>query len=400
MAHILDFEIEGLVGRDRPVSLKLNRDVNVFFGLNGSGKTTLLKILHSALSTDTDVLGSLPFKRAQVTVWLNRYGAPFKRTFGRPDGDTPAEASPSKLEPIPLTGDGLPEERSTPPRAAHWTARSVQRVLSRPKWASDPPEPEGGLTHQRGNYLSISRLYRNLRSVSGARRLSDKELDDAFVGALQARWSEYYGDIAQEITKVQEKGFAKILGFFLSGESEESESIGVPSADDAYARIERFLKRQPASSRLIPSKKKFSSIYDRRPELQSVVKQIDTVEKRIDEITAPRDRFLSIMEGMFTGNKHLLFSEKEIEVELADHQKIGLSLLSSGEKQLLFIALHVLTCGSASVFIDEPELSMHVDWQKRLVTTLGILNPRVQQIMATHSPEVMADLPDSKVFQL
>ena len=124
------------------------------------------------------------------------------------------------------------------------------------------------------------------------------------------------------------------------------------------------------------------------------------MEKRIDEITAPRDRFLAVMEGMFTGNKHLMPSEKEIEVELADRQKIGLSLLSSGEKQLLFIALHVLTCGSASVFIDEPELSMHVDWQKRLVPTLGSLNPKVQQIMATHSPEIMADLPDSKVFQL
>lgn len=64
MAQIREFTVEGLAGRSEPISVALNSDVNVFFGLNGSGKTTLLKILHSALSTDVDILKELPFTRA------------------------------------------------------------------------------------------------------------------------------------------------------------------------------------------------------------------------------------------------------------------------------------------------------------------------------------------------
>lgn len=75
-------------------------------------------------------------------------------------------------------------------------------------------------------------------------------------------------------------------------------------------------------------------------------------------------------------------------------------MLSSGEKQLLFIALYALTAGNHALIVDEPELSMHVEWQRKLVSTLRVLNPRVQLIMATHSPEIMADLPDNQIFRL
>ncbi len=130
------------------------------------------------------------------------------------------------------------------------------------------------------------------------------------------------------------------------------------------------------------------------------MQQIETIETAISAISAPRDKFRTTLEKMFTGNKTLRFTDKEISVTLPDHKEIALTSLSSGEKQLLFIALHALIGGNHSLIVDEPELSMHVDWQKRLISTLQGLNPKLQQIMATHSPEIMADLPDSRVFRL
>src|ERR1700676_612468 len=85
MAHIVKFTIEGLAGREKPFSAELNRDFNVFFGLNGSGKTTLLKILHSALSTDTDILKDLPFTHAEVEVYINKFERSFKRSISQKD---------------------------------------------------------------------------------------------------------------------------------------------------------------------------------------------------------------------------------------------------------------------------------------------------------------------------
>ena len=65
--------------------------------------------------------------------------------------------------------------------------------------------------------------------------------------------------------------------------------------------------------------------------------------------------------------------------------------LSSGEKQMLVILLTVLVEDNKDyvLFMDEPEVSLHIDWQKRLIDLILELNPNVQIILATHSPAVI-----------
>ena len=41
--------------------------------------------------------------------------------------------------------------------------------------------------------------------------------------------------------------------------------------------------------------------------------------------------------------------------------------------------------------MDEPEASLHFDWQKRLIDMVRELNPNVQIILTTHSPAVIMD---------
>ena len=41
------------------------------------------------------------------------------------------------------------------------------------------------------------------------------------------------------------------------------------------------------------------------------------------------------------------------------------------------------------LFMDEPEVSMHVEWQKPLIDLILQLNPNVQIILTTHSPAVI-----------
>ena len=65
--------------------------------------------------------------------------------------------------------------------------------------------------------------------------------------------------------------------------------------------------------------------------------------------------------------------------------------LSSGEKQMLAILLTVLVEDNQNyvLFMDEPEVSLHVDWQQQLIDLLLELNPNVQIILTTHSPAVI-----------
>lgn len=67
------------------------------------------------------------------------------------------------------------------------------------------------------------------------------------------------------------------------------------------------------------------------------------------------------------------------------------SQLSSGEKQILIILTNVLIQGGREfiLIMDEPEISLHFDWQRRLIEDVKSLNPNLQLILATHSPAVV-----------
>nr|MCR4921569.1 ATP-binding protein [Bacteroidaceae bacterium] len=67
--------------------------------------------------------------------------------------------------------------------------------------------------------------------------------------------------------------------------------------------------------------------------------------------------------------------------------------LSSGEKQMLIILLSVLVQNHRPyvLFMDEPEVSLHVEWQQRLIGLVRDLNPNAQIILTTHSPAVIMD---------
>ena len=44
-----------------------------------------------------------------------------------------------------------------------------------------------------------------------------------------------------------------------------------------------------------------------------------------------------------------------------------------------------------TLFMDEPEISLHVEWQQRLIGLIRDLNPNAQIILTTHSPAVIMD---------
>lgn len=72
-----------------------------------------------------------------------------------------------------------------------------------------------------------------------------------------------------------------------------------------------------------------------------------------------------------------------------------ISALSSGERQLLVMIAHLSLnpnlAGSGVFIVDEPELSLHIDWQEKFVDAVREANPKVQLILATHSPAIILD---------
>ena len=107
----------------------------------------------------------------------------------------------------------------------------------------------------------------------------------------------------------------------------------------------------------------------------------------------PKRMFQDMIDRLFaeTG-KTIIRTENEVRFS-----QIGETLqpyqLSSGEKQLLVVLLTVLVEDRLPfvLFMDEPEVSMHIEWQKQLIDLILQLNPNVQIILTTHSPAVIMD---------
>ena len=108
-------------------------------------------------------------------------------------------------------------------------------------------------------------------------------------------------------------------------------------------------------------------------------------------LSESKKRFQDIVDDLFkdTGKK-IIRTENEIRFS-----QIGETLLpyklSSGEKQILVILLTVLVEDQQPyvLLMDEPEVSLHIEWQKQLIDLIIELNPNVQIILTTHSPAVI-----------
>ena len=115
--------------------------------------------------------------------------------------------------------------------------------------------------------------------------------------------------------------------------------------------------------------------------------------QKAQALSEPKKMFQDIVDDLFreTG-KTIIRNANEIKF-----YQMGEVLqpyqLSAGEKQMLAILLTVLVEDNQPyvLFMDEPEISLHFEWQKQLISLVLRLNPNIQIIMTTHSPAVVMD---------
>lgn len=119
-------------------------------------------------------------------------------------------------------------------------------------------------------------------------------------------------------------------------------------------------------------------------------------------LSAPKKLFQDTIDLLFTDTgKQLIRTSNELMFSQIG-EKLSPYQLSSGEKQMLVILLTVLVedCQPYVLFMDEPEVSLHVDWQQKLIDMILALNPHVQIILTTHSPAVIMNGWTDKVTEV
>ncbi len=138
-------------------------------------------------------------------------------------------------------------------------------------------------------------------------------------------------------------------------------------------------------------------------QMQQIISLYEDFKKQKTELKKPLINFLTVINDFYnTGRygKKIKFStdgnciliQKNIDTKehiLSEYD------LSSGEKQIFILLANLVINLSNDTqegiyIIDEPELSLHMEWQMKLVDSIFKINSKVQLIFATHSPDIIS----------
>lgn len=121
--------------------------------------------------------------------------------------------------------------------------------------------------------------------------------------------------------------------------------------------------------------------------LTAILKKLNDT---VNDLFAPKKTFNDKV-----GDVYFTLNDKE-------KTKITLGKLSSGEKQLLILLFSTIIENYADciTFWDEPEVSLHIEWQRKLIRVIRQLNPNMQLIIATHSPSILFEGWENRVLNI
>ena len=110
-------------------------------------------------------------------------------------------------------------------------------------------------------------------------------------------------------------------------------------------------------------------------------------------LSLPKRKFQDMIDELFSYTHKTIDRKSNDIVFYQNGERLLPYKLSSGEKQMLVILLTVLVRDDdhCVLFMDEPEASLHIECQQKLIGMIRSLNPNVQLILTTHSPAVIME---------
>lgn len=406
--YIIDrIEIDGFWNRFN-ISQNLNHDINIFIGANGTGKTTLINILRAALTVDFISLESLDFN--EVRIWVIQGKSRKKITLTKIESDFIYDLLVYKIGnkkfKLPLIPKGMDIRR-----------RLHSRHLAEINELKEKFDSIIDIS-----WLSVHRETTPEERYSSKRDYSKSEIDIK-LDHLMKRLALYQLQIQGKTSTISSEFQKEVLVLMLySREFDRFKFEGKEVYDldnlkkqltHAYQDLgifnktvknrinNHFEKIEESLSKIEEqSSNEYYNINDvlpisvlqRTQEIVNLSRGTDNEKKLIRE---PLTSYINLLSS-FISDKQLEINEGDDEEPLTfykDNYKLSLNELSSGEKQLIIhLTETLLQRKNRCIFLaDEPELSLHISWQQKLLSSTRNINPNSQVIVATHSPEIAGE---------
>jgi len=131
------------------------------------------------------------------------------------------------------------------------------------------------------------------------------------------------------------------------------------------------------------------------PTYRRIEKELKIIFPDLDEYNILKKQESAITQfvevcNRYLEDKNLYYDDKDytLEIKLYDKTPLKLSMLSSGEKQIVSLFYHIYLGGEKQyiILLDEPELSLSVEWQKHFLPDILATKRCLFLAAVTHSP--------------
>lgn len=364
-------EVTGLLGRDGSISASFNEDINIITGRNGAGKTTFLKLVWYVISGNiSQALSEINFE--QIFIETTDYTCKILKVNG----------STCKAEFTDANGKkSIIEDEYIDSQDDSFVVSDAREVLAERMMPIGSSlffptfrRIEGGFTMGGAKGRSPSSSSRPSKDLEDAmsglsRRMSNMEhlfITSISTMDIESMLLKNYADLSEEANRLQQKISSEII-----------ETIRGYKIDSSA-----------------PSDGETEAIESANKVIETVRLRIERMEKDRAHIMAPMGAIQALINQFF---KHagIRFGARLSFGDAAG--AINSDSLSAGEKQMLSFICYNAFKRDSIAFIDEPELSLHVDWQRAIFPTLLKQKSGNQFIVATHSPFIYSKYPDKEV---
>lgn len=361
------FHVTGLNG-SLEHKLMFNKDLNIVTGRNGSGKTSLLKLLWYLFSGNIErTLPEIEFKTADL-----------KGTGFRVRVDLYAGEDKSLAQIIWKIGKNK-ERKIEFPRDG-WENCDGQIDVANREIAKASGSSLFFPTFRRieGGFSTVEAPGRHMRARGYP--FSVREALQSYVSTISVFSHDF-------ITTVSTDDIERLLTKRYADMSEETNRLHQRLSNFITSKIDRIHIGKDASTE--------DSLRTQQDVLKEIREEVDKINKSRESLMAPFSTLSKLISNIFQHKgialtTNITFGEAAAAVQSEK--------LSAGEKQMLSFLCYNAFLNKSVIIIDEPEISLHADWQRILFPTLLQQSQDNQFIVATHSPMIYAKYPEKELL--
>ena len=426
---ISNIAVHGLFARfNHDIALNPCERITIMLGPNGFGKTTVLRILDVLFNRSPRSLGRMPFEQLHVTfddeslltvVHNSDRSSPILSY-----GTSTHEEEPYEPEPLSRA-----QEVSFPLSAIEEIVPGLERY-GRSEWRNVHTGEILDLDDVIAIYgdvlpfdvdLSEDRFpswLRNIRASLPVRFIDTERLTDLSTYSRRLRNRPTYSRRAPERTvRLYSEKLAREVQQTLTEYATLSQSL-----DRSFpARLVKSPAKKPLSKDQLTEA--LAQVEQRRSEIVEagllpqeheslsvpVIEKVDDSTRSVLAVYAQdATEKLNVFENLYArantfvriANARLLYkqvsvSQEGLKVSNSDGLDLELEMLSSGEQHEIVLLFDLLfgTKENSLILVDEPELSLHVAWQRKMLKDLQEMAELsdFRALLATHSPQIIGE---------